>query len=191
MHRVVLVFVGLLCSSIAFGQGEANSLEGVPFKERIVTGGGLGLSFSSYQDFFSISPQIGYMVTRRLMAGTGFTYRYTNYKYFKPSMKFNDYGVSPFLRFTVYRNIFIQTEYEYLNYEDFRYPVTPARETVRRNFSSFLAGGGFVQPVGQKISFYIMAMYNFSYKNAAAGEYSPYDSPLIVRAGINVGNIGF
>src|SRR6187455_1741909 len=128
MHRLTFCIIGLICSMTSFGQGEANSLKGTPFKDRIVTGGGLGLSFSSYQDFVSISPQIGYLVTRRLIAGTGLTYRYTNYKYYSPSIKLHDYGVNPFLRFTVFRNIFIQTEYEYLNYE---FPVNSVGETRR------------------------------------------------------------
>jgi hypothetical protein len=187
MHRLVFCFIGIFCSALAFGQGEDNSLKGVPFKERIVFGGGLGLSFGNVQDFVSVSPQIGYRLTAKLMAGTGVTYRYTNYKYFSPSIKLNDYGVNPFLRFMVYRNIFIQAEYEYLNYE---FPNTRT-ETIRRDFNSFLAGGGFIQPVGQKISFYIMALYNFSYSDPAIGEYTPYNSPLVIRAGINIGNLGF
>jgi len=187
MRRIIICLIVVLCSSAAFGQGEANSLKGVPIKERIVFGGGLGLSFGSYQDFISVSPQVGYRVTARLIAGTGFTYRYTNYKYYRPSIKLNDYGINPFLRFTVYKNIFIQTEYEYLNYE---FPVTP-QETIRKDFNSVLVGAGFVQPVGEKISFYIMALYNLSYKNRTANEYTPYDSPLVIRAGINIGNMGF
>lgn len=182
---LLITLVAIGCSG-AFAQGEANSLKGVPFSERIVTGGGLGLSFGSAQDFVSVSPQIGYRVTAKLIAGTGLTYRYTNYKIFRPSVKLHDYGVNPFLRFFVYRNIFVQTEYEYLNYE---FPFTN-RETVRRGFNSFLAGGGFVQPVSDKISFYVMALYNFSYTNSST-TYSPYDSPLIIRAGINIGNLGF
>ena len=156
----------------------------MPLKDRIVTGGGLGLGFGSVQDFFSVSPMIGYRLTARLLAGTGLTYRYTNYKVTRPSIKLNDYGVNPFLRFTVYRNIFIQTEYEHLNYE---YPLTIA-ETTRRSFDSFMAGGGFIQPLGERFAFYVMALYNFSYQEQ--GVYSPYDSPFVVRAGINIGALG-
>jgi hypothetical protein len=172
-------------SFTAFSQGEANSLEGMPLKDRIVTGGGLGLGFGSVQDYFSVSPMIGYRLTAKLLAGTGLTYRYTNYKVVKPSIKLNDYGVSPFLRFTVYRNIFIQTEYEYLNYE---YPVFPYVENTRRTFDSFLAGGGFIQPLGERFAFYLMALYNFSYQDQV--QYSPYDSPIVIRAGINIGALG-
>jgi hypothetical protein len=178
-----LAFVLLSVSTwgIAFSQGENNSLEGAPLKDRIVTGGGIGLGFGSVQDFFSVSPVIGYRLTAKLLAGTGVTYRYTNYKVVRPSIKLNDYGINPFLRFTVYRNIFIQTEFEHLNYE---YPVTLS-ETTRRTFESFLAGGGFIQPLGNRLAFYLMALYNFSYQESI--QYSPYDSPIVIRAGINIG----
>lgn len=182
MVRFLLpVFFVVTAHLPVFSQGKDNSLKGLPLKDRIVTGGGLGLGFGSVQDFFSVSPVIGYRLTARLLAGTGVTYRYTNYKVVKPSIKLNDYGLNPFLRFTVYRNIFIQTEYEYLNYE---FPVTFA-ETTRRNFDSFLAGGGFIQPLGDRLAFYLMALYNFSYQESV--QYSPYDSPIVIRAGINIG----
>ncbi len=172
-------------STGVFAQGKDNSLEGVPVRDRIVFGGGLGLGFGSVQDYFSVSPMIGYRLTARLLGGTGITYRYTNYKIVKPSIKLNDYGVSPFLRFTFYRNIFLQTEYEYLNYE---YPIFPYTENTRQSFDSFLAGGGFIQPLGERAAFYVMALYNFSYHDQMG--YSPYDSPIVIRAGINIGALG-
>ena len=186
VYRFVFCFLAFISVQQLFGQGEANSLKDVPFKERIVTGGGLGLAFGSAQDFISVSPMIGYRLTAKLIAGTGVTYRYTNYKITSPSVKLNDYGINPFLRFTVYRNIFVQTEMEHLNYE---FPTGLLTETVRRKFNSFLAGAGFVQPIGQKVSFYVMALYNFSY-TASSARYTPYDSPLVFRAGINIGNVG-
>lgn len=186
MRRFLLVILLISCSGLsAFAQGKDNSLKGMPLKDRIVTGGGLGLGFGSVQDYFSVSPMIGYRLTAKLLAGTGVTYRHTNYKVFSPSLTLNDYGLNPFLRFTVYRNIFLQTEYEYLNYE---YPITYA-ETTRRSFESFLAGGGFIQPLGQRAAFYLMALYNFSYQETNL--YSPYDSPIVIRAGINLGALGF
>ncbi len=177
----IVTFFTLSTYLISFSQGKDNSLQGAPLKDRIVTGGGIGLGFGSVQDFFSVSPVIGYQLTTKLLAGTGVTYRYTNYKIVKPSIRLNDYGLNPFLRFTVYRNIFLQTEYEYLNYE---YPLTIA-ETTRRSFDSFLAGGGFIQPIGNRLSFFLMALYNFSYQQTS--QYSPYDSPIVIRAGINIG----
>ena len=184
IRSAFVAFFLFAASASAFSQGKDNSLKGMPLKDRIVTGGGMGLGFGRVQDYISVSPMIGYRLTARLLGGAGITYRYTNYKVYRPSIKLNDYGVSPFLRFTVYRNIFIQTEYEYLNYE---FPVSAA-ETTRMNFESFMAGGGFIQPLGDRLSFYVMALYNFSYDDL--DRYSPYDSPLVVRAGINIGALG-
>jgi hypothetical protein len=185
MLRIVLSSVLLFSCTLLFAQGEANSLKDVPFKERIVTGGGFGLGFSSTQSYFSVSPSIGYQLTKKLIAGTTVTYRYTSYKFSNlPSLKLNDYGVNPFVRFTVYRNIFLQTEYEYLNYE---FPITYS-ETTRKTFTGLLGGGGFTQPLGDKVVMYFMALYNFSYTDPSANQYAVYNSPLIIRAGINVGN---
>jgi hypothetical protein len=187
VRAIGLILILAISGKEVFCQGKANSLKGTPFKERIVTGGGMGLGFGSTQDFISVSPVIGYRLTQKLIAGTNFTYRYTSYKVVTPSIKLNDYGVGPFLRFTVYRNIFIQTEYEYLNYE---YPIS-AQETLRYDFKSFLGGGGFIQPISKNVAFYLVALYNFSYKDPAPNEPRAYNSPLIVRGGINIGNFGF
>lgn len=163
--------------------GYDNSLKGVPLKERIVVGGGLGLSFGSQQDFFSISPTIGYKVTERMLAGTGVTYRYTKYKYYSPAIKLTDYGFNPFVRYTIFSGIFLQAEYEYLNYE---FPVT-TETSIRKNYNSFLAGAGFIQPIGNKAAFYVLALYNFSYQDVQPGQYTPYPSPLILRGGVTLG----
>jgi hypothetical protein len=177
----------LICYGVVLAQGEANSLKGVPIKERLVTGGGFGLGFGSTQDYFSISPSIGYMFTKKLIMGTSVTYRYTKWKFSGESIKLNDYGFNPFVRFNVYKNIFTQAEYEYLNYE---FPLS-FTETSRKTFDGFLAGGGFTQPLGDKAVIYVMALYNFSYTTPKQGEYSVYQSPWIIRAGVNIGNFSF
>jgi hypothetical protein len=186
MIRPLLAVLLISLSITAFGQAKEqneNSLKGVPFKERIVTGGGLGLGFGSVQDYISISPVIGYSITKKFMGGTGVTYRYTNYKIYSPSIKLTDYAVNPFLRYTIYKGFFVQTEFEYLNYE---FPITTV-ETTRMSFESFMAGGGLIQPVGRNLAFYVMALYNFSYRDPVPGRYSPYTSPFVLRAGINIG----
>lgn len=196
IRSIICLLLILLAGATLHAQSSRNdtydkSLKGVPLKERIVVGGGLGLSFGSQQDFFSISPMIGYRVTERMLAGTGLTYRYTKAKYYSPATKLNDYGANPFLRYTIFNGIFLQTEYEYLNYEFPIYVQTPSGveldNTVRKAYNSFLAGGGFVQPIGDKAAFYLLALYNFSYQSVQPGEYTPYASPLILRGGITLG----
>lgn len=187
MKHLLLACLLLTASEVIFAQGKANSLEGVPAKERIVMGGGFGLGFGSDQDFFSISPTIGYQITRKFMAGTGVSYQYAKYKFVQPAISLNHYGLNPFARYTVFKNVFAQAEYEYLNFE---FPTT-ITETTRKNFNSFFAGGGIIQPLGGKLSLYFMALYNFSYTTPKPNQYTPYDSPLVIRAGVTIGNFGF
>ena len=185
MKLLLITCLFTLQVTLINAQGEDNSLKGVSPIERIVTGGGFGLGFSSVQDYVSVSPIIGYAITKKLVAGTGFTYRYTKYKYVTPSVAFNDYSINPFVRFTVYNGFFIQTEYEYMNYQ-----YLQNGEKARTTFDSFLAGGGFIQPMGNKASIFFMALYNFSY-TASSSVYTPYQSPWVIRAGVNIGGIFF
>jgi hypothetical protein len=191
MRKLLLSFILVaLATTVAFSQGKDNSLKGMPPKERIVTGGGFGLGFTRQQDFVSLSPVIGYTITKKLMAGTGVTYRYTRYKDITPGrdISVNDIGINPFARFMVYQGFFAQVEYEYLNYEAI---VVPSLETQRDNFNSFMAGGGLQQPLGERSSFFVMVLYNFSYRTPLPGEFVPYDSPWVIRAGINIGGFIF
>ncbi|HEU5289204.1 MAG TPA: hypothetical protein VFU05_01095, partial [Cyclobacteriaceae bacterium] len=78
-------------------------------------------------------------------------------------------------------------EYEYLNYE----AILSNLETTRANWDSFMAGGGIMQPIGSRAGVFFMVLYNFSYREAQQGEYLPYASPWVIRAGINVGALSF
>ncbi|MBL7877345.1 MAG: hypothetical protein JNL53_16895 [Cyclobacteriaceae bacterium] len=181
LFLVLMVFVSI--NAIA-QWGEEPMDEKPAFKDRIFTGGGFGLSFSSQYDFISVSPIIGYQITPRLAGGFNFIYRYTKFKYVTPSVSTHDYGVSPFLRFQVYGPLFLHTEYEYLNYEY----VTYGGQSVRNSYSSFMAGGGLFQPIGRRAGFFAMALYNFSYRNPTSrNDYYPYSSPWVLRVGITAG----
>jgi hypothetical protein len=184
MKKLVLTCWLLLLGVTVFAQwGDEEMSDKPTFRDRIFTGGGFGLSFSNYYDYVSVSPLIGYRITPKLAGGVGLQYRYTNYKQTIPKISTNDYGSSIFLRYMVYGPIFLHTEYEYLNYQY----VLSSGEKTRKGFNSFLAGGGFFQPMGRKAGFYVLALYNFSYKSPYSGEITPYNSPLVVRAGITAG----
>jgi hypothetical protein len=183
---IALTFTG----RVAFAQGEENSLRGVPIKERIVTGGGFGLGFGNAQDFVSLSPSIGYAVTKKFLVGTGVSYQYTKFKnvYQGKGVVVHNYGLNPFARFMVYQGIFVQTEFEHLRYQGI---LVPSLEKTNNSFNSFMAGGGVLQPIGNRASFFVMALYNFSYRSPLPGEFLPYNSPWVVRAGINLGGFVF
>lgn len=184
MKKILILLIVLAATSSTFAQwGDEEMDEKANWQQRVFTGGGLGMAFSSYQDYISISPLIGYMISPKLAAGVQFQYRYSKYKAYTPKISTNDYGISPFVRYNVFSPIFLHAEYEYLNYEYPNYQNTS--ETFREGYNSFMAGGGFFQPVGRRAGFYVLALYNFNY--SASNTNTPYDSPLIIRAGITAG----
>lgn len=185
MKKLILVTIFSLLGTLAFAQwGEEEMSEKPDLRERIFTGGGFGASFSSYYDYISVSPLIGYRITPKLAGGIQVQYRYTNYKGYNPKFSTNDFGISPFLRFSVYGPFFLHAEYEYLSYQ---YPTSPS-DKARKGYSSFMAGGGLFQPIGRKAGIYALALYNFSYKDrTSASDFYPYDSPLVLRVGITAG----
>jgi len=180
----LLIFICSISLTAAAQWGEEPMQDKPSFTDRMFFGGGLGLSFSSSYDYFSVSPIIGYRLSQKVATGLSIIYRYNNYKYVTPSISTNDYGVSPFIRYQFYGPLFLHAEYEYLNNEY----ITYTGEAVRKSFTSFMAGGGFFQPVGRHAGIYISALYNFSYRNPTSPyDYYPYSSPLVLRAGITAG----
>ncbi|HRW99572.1 MAG TPA: hypothetical protein P5280_08790 [Cyclobacteriaceae bacterium] len=193
MIRVITIFCLCLLGSFSVFAQRSNgfgdqSMKGVSWKERIYTGGGMGLGFNNAQDFISVSPIIGYRLTTRFTPGVGLLYRYTNYKLATPNIKLNDYGASVFARYYLVPELFLHTEYEHLNYE-FPSGVTSTR---RISFDSFLGGAGYVVPLGQRSSFYVIGLYNFSYRQQASpSDPNAYPSPWIFRVGANIGFLNF
>lgn len=183
MRRLAfLVFFVPLWASAQWG--EEQMAEKPSIRDRIFTGGGIGLSFNQDVDFFSISPMIGYRISQRAAAGASLIYRHTTYKYVDPRVSTDDFGFSPFVRFQVYGPLFLHAEYEYLNNEYILFN----RERTREAFTSFMAGGGFFQPLGRNAGLFAVALYNFSYRNPTSpSDYYPYTSPWVLRAGITAG----
>ena len=115
-------------------------------------------------------------------------YQFTTFEYYDvQEQKIKDYnghdlGIGGFARFMVYGPVYLQAEYEHLNYDGLYLDGTSSRDS----FDSFMAGGGISQPIGNKAAFFITAMYNFSYQNFNQnGVYrSPYNSPWVFRVGI-------
>lgn len=185
MKKIILCVFGSLLITASFAQwGEEDLDEKPSVRDRLFTGGGFGLSFSSFSDNFSLSPLVGYRLTNKLAVGVQFQYQYNRYKLFQPRISTNDYGASLFTRYNFYGPLFLHAEYEYLNYV---YSVRSDNKKLRDSYNSFLAGGGYFQPLGRRAGFFLMALYNFSYQSPYSGEISPYNSPWVLRAGVTAG----
>jgi hypothetical protein len=184
MKKTLLTILSLMVFSYSFAQWGEDELEEKPtFKDRLFVGGGFGFSFTSYSTNISVSPLVGYRINQKLATGIQLQYQYNKYK--EVNLSTNDYGVSPFVRYNFYGPLFAHAEYEYLNYT---YAIDPqSGKKLRDSFNSFLAGGGYFQPLGSKAGFYLLALYNFSYESPYSGEVTPYNSPWVIRAGVTAG----
>lgn len=154
-----------------------------PSKSKVFWGGGIGLGFGTV-DYVQIWPMVGVNVTPKLAVGMRLFYQYTSDSRYATTVTTNDYGATIFGRYFVTKPLFLQAEYEYLNYEfpsdiDSNGNVT----TERTDLGSFLAGGGVRQIVGRNTSIYAVFLYNFTYED----DDRAYDSPWVIRFGVGVG----
>ena len=142
-------------------------------------GGGVGLSFGTV-DYVEVQPVVGMTFTERASGGVSVLYRFRDDGRVSPSVSTSDYGGSVFMRYRVAAPVFLQAEYEYLDYEFVRVD----RTTGRDSYGSALIGAGFWQPTGGRAGFYAVALYNLSYSTSDPG---PYSDPWVVRAGVTFG----
>ena len=167
----------------AYAQEDGNSLKGMSFKDRAFTGGNLGLSFGTITNIY-LAPVLGYRVTPRMAAGVGVIYQYVKDTRYNPDLSYSSYGFNIFSRYAIYGPLFVQAEYEYLNYEYF--PFIGSAETARTGFNSVFLGGGLAQPMGKNAAVILSAFYNVTYQGNSQPP-PPYSSPWVVRVGITAG----
>jgi hypothetical protein len=176
--------------------------------QRLIFGGGLGLSFGEVTAV-ALTPTIGYRITDHFAAGVGLGFQYYNAKDFFQvySYSVQDYVSFPlkstfvypsvWARYVVFRNIFVQAEAEYdiQHFKVYTQDSDPNSPTLGEPISStlnykspaLLLGAGLRQPISDRSSFVIMAMYD-----VIQDPYSPYlnhdNIPHIdFRFGFNVG----
>jgi hypothetical protein len=145
------------------------------FKERIILGGNFGIQFGSIT-LIDVSPQVGYRISDRLIAGVGATYQYYDDNYYHYST--NIFGGRTFLRYYVFRNFFAHAEYELLNYEPY---YTSPFESGRVNVNSYLVGGGYTQQIGGNSFIGFEILWNLN-----ETQYTLYNNPII-RIGFGMG----
>lgn len=178
LARVAAGGVLALAMGVVQAQAEPPPHTAAPSKSNIFYGGGIGLSFGDV-DYFEIWPMVGVHINPQLSAGITLVYRHRSDDRFSQDLDTDDYGSTLFARYKVTPNVYLQGEYEYLNYEYYRVDLS----TDRQGFSSVLLGGGVSKPVGQNASLFATALYNFSYDDPD----SPYADPWVIRFGVSAG----
>jgi hypothetical protein len=146
--------------------------------DKIRFGGNLGLQFGN-PTFINLSPRIFYLATDKLWLGLGATYMYTRYK--APFIPFetSTYGANLSVTYQIFQPIFLQAEYEPLNFESFN---AFDAEYERIWIHGLLLGGGITQSIGRGAVF-LTALYNVTWKDANR---SFYGSPWIIRIGFGI-----
>ena len=185
----LLLFL-LICtlglSSLAQDKEASNSLEGVPFSQRLYTGGDLGFSFGTIT-FVNINPLVGYRIDKKWSAGISAKYIY--YRERRPNFEFSNYmyGGSVFTRYLIGNSFLAHAEFETINAE-----VRELLSTTwtRKWVPIGLLGAGYRQGLGNSY-LQVLVLYD-----AINDRYSPYrneylfgptKTPLILRAGFIIG----
>ena len=166
MRRFVIVFFALMLFSgiVLAQQPDSTSYEAPetppPAKtssgpSKIYYGGTIGLSFGDYTRF-SISPLVGYRLTKMWSVGGRLIYEYINDKRYAEDLTSHNYGGSLFARLRPHPRFYLHGEYAYMSYE-----WQTANLSSERDWVPFLLlGGGYVQPISPRASVFIEVLFD-------------------------------
>ena len=187
----LLLFL-LICtlglSSLAQDKEASNSLEGVPFSQRLYTGGDLGFSFGTIT-FVNINPLVGYRIDKKWSAGISAKYIYYRERFPEYNWEYSNsmYGGSVFTRYLIGNSFLAHAEFEAVNAEVREFLST----TLTRKWVPIgLLGAGYRQGLGNTY-LQVLVLYdaindrNSPYRNEYL--FGPTNIPLILRAGFIIG----
>lgn len=179
--------------------GKVNSRKQKGFDaSRIIFGGGFGFGFGNITNV-SVSPMVGYRISDRFSAGVGVGYQYVRIKnywtifdqsnntVYKPFTA-NVYSPSVWMRYVLWNNIFAHVEYEhnFMSYKEYYNNYTVSTDILSRdikyNAPSLLVGGGFRQPISDRVSIIFQGLYD-----VIQDKNSPYKGTIAFRFGIVAG----
>ena len=187
-----LILFLLICSTgltlLAQDKEASNSLEGVPFSQRLYTGGDLGFSFGNIT-FVNINPIVGYRIDKKWSAGISAKYIYYRERFPEYNWEYSNsmYGGSVFTRYLIGNSFLAHAEFETVNAEVREFLST----TLTRKWVPIgLLGAGYRQGLGNTY-LQVLVLYdaindrNSPYRNEYL--FGPTNIPLILRAGFIIG----
>ncbi len=153
---VIAFLTGLSSYGQSSNKESNNPYANLPFKDRLFVGGSLGLSFGTITSII-IAPIAGYNVSPKFTTGLGPIYQYYKDNRY-PDSETSIYGGSVFGRYYPLDMIFLQSEFQVLNLDEFIYSVDQMRERV--TIPVFFVGGGYTQRTANGSGLYIGIMYD-------------------------------
>ena len=130
-----------------------------PVKDRLFTGGDLGLQFGDVT-YIYVAPIIGYKLTDKFAMGGGPSYSYLNDKrnfYGSGSYTSSSYGGRVFSQYQVITSAMAYAEFSLINsdvIDDISFKLK------RANITSLLIGGGYTEPIAGRSTFNLMILFD-------------------------------
>jgi len=146
------------------------------FKSRLWYGGGVNIGFGGFNGFssfnFGLSPMVGYKIIGNLSAGPRVAYDFTSLKQrgFR-SLTLNSFDVGAFMRFRVFRGLFLQGELSNQWFQDLDF--RGERFNDQRVNQRIGGGWNFGQPGGTGSE--ISILYNFKVANDINSNFNPVE----------------
>lgn len=146
------------------------------FWDRVVFGGGAGLSFGVNTNIF-LAPQMGYKITDNWIAGLGYMYNYSKWDQILTlqgpvDVDFENqvHGPNLFTTVTLFDQLFLGSQFEILNHDAYIYQPFQGSFDVENRWTPVLwIQGGFYTPIGKKGMTQIGLRLNLLHD-----EFSPY-----------------
>jgi hypothetical protein len=192
----ILVYLVIMAGTCFSGTNlHAQQWEEVSYKGKVYLSPDFGLMLGTINRI-EVGASVGYHLTERFSAGIGGRYEYymdsRDYFGYEP-FSTHTYGGRLFSRFTLIKNIenlvpirsnfgiFAHAEYEALSLETEYYDVANRYPDADRFWHhAILFGGGILQPLGERTSFTLLALWNLNEDIS-----SPYVNPIL-RVGIQI-----
>ena len=181
MKRIILLCAGIFLPILFLSAQNENKDEDKEKKNKfdpskITVDGNVGINTNNGVLNIVLSPQVSYPVLEKLYVGLGPNLSYVS-DLTSSNISFN-YGGNVFSRFFFTKNIYAQAESELLNFQS---GIDANGTPIRKWTNSILLGGGYNKSIGNGISASFTVLYIVNH-NAGS---SPYNSPLVIRGGVN------
>lgn len=144
-----------------------NEMKGKPLRDRIIPGISLQ-AFNGNPLAIDVSPQVGYLVSSRWIAGIAGVYRFGLDKDYAYYIEGNGiWGMRTYTEFRAVRGLFLHGELEWLRATTRAYPVT-LESGVGQMFSAYI-GIGKQYEISRKLSGSIIALYRGTLEGQVPG----------------------
>lgn len=166
--NIVTAQVAYQSDSISNSKPATNTVQKKPFKDKLYTGGNIGLS-GNFSDYLSIrvSPLLGAKLTPKFYAGLGIEYIYTMDDRYDMNVNAHDYGARLFGQYDLIKKIFAHAELAGYNYDSY-YTISSSD----RIFVPYIwLGGGYRTMISKRSFFSVRVLFD-----VLQDDNSPYKS---------------